>query len=159
MIVAKWNMLTHTKIHTQDYSIGKMECEKKLNENIQLWWICVCVFIIRYWNFSFPACDYLHCWCVFFSFGIEKKTFPFKIFKSSLSLNKYVTNSIGVFSFKRKKKIQMNLCKNKRRRARKKCYASLIYRTSFKYFVSLSLHSNHSQNAICVFFHRCRCLT
>lgn len=42
------------------------------------------------------------------------------------------------------KKIQMSLCK-KAKQSKKKCSASLIYRTSFKYFVSLSLHRNHPQ--------------
>lgn len=43
------------------------------------------------------------------------------------------------------RKFKWVYAKTKRRRAKKKCYASLIYRTSFKYFVSLSLHGNHPQ--------------
>lgn len=82
---------------------------------------------------------------------LEKKTFPFKIFKSSS--NKYVTNHM-VFSLEKKnaenesrkeRKENSNEFMQKSEAEQKKCSASLIYRTSFKYFVSLSLHRNHPQ--------------
>lgn len=80
------------------------------------------------------------------AFILKKKTFSFKISESSsLSSNKCVTNRI-VFSPSlrekgRKEKNSNEFMQNKEEQ--KKYSAALIYRTSFKYFVSLSLHSNH----------------
>lgn len=105
--------------------------------------------IIRYLAFSHPVCDYLYCWCVLLS--SRKKLSHLKSFKSSPS-NKYVTNHV-VFSSeewgKKNEKFKWVYAKEAKERERKNCYASLIYRTSFKYFVSLSLHSNHPPNPKC----------